>query len=115
MSLSRIILLTSLLVLSKTSFKVLILLGFILGNFIYIIPNSLKATTRTNLKMAFPDKNKEFINKLIKKSLRESSINLLVSGKVWASPEKFGSSSLVKIQGLEQIRLSLEQKNGVII
>ena len=68
---------------SRLSLTFLHLLGIILGNFMYFMPNKAKKVTQTNILLAFSDENNKFKHDLIKKSLIESSKTLLETPRIW--------------------------------
>ena len=64
---------------SYISLKNIHFLGEVTGFLLSIVPNSLKTTTRTNLKICFPEKTQMEIDILTRKSLKETSKSLFES------------------------------------
>ena len=100
---------------SYISLKNIHFLGEISGFLLSIVPNSLKHTTKTNLKLCFPDKTLKQIRILTRKSLKETSKGLFESGKCWITYPKLDISKLVVVEGKDLVLRSLEEGRGVIL
>ena len=100
---------------SYISLKNIHILGEIGGFLLSIVPNSLKNTTKSNLKLCFPDKTPKEIDILTRKSLKETSKSLFESGKCWITYPKLDISKLVEVEGKDLILKSLEEGRGVIL
>ena len=100
---------------SYISLKNIHILGEISGFMLSIVPNSLKNTTKSNLKLCFPDKTPKEIDILTRKSLKETSKSLFESGKCWITYPKLDISKLVEVEGKDLILKSLEEGRGVIL
>ena len=100
---------------SYISLKNIHMLGEISGFMLSIVPNSLKNTTKSNLKLCFPDKTPKEIDILTRKSLKETSKSLFESGKCWITYPKLDISKLVEVEGKDLILKSLEEGRGVIL
>ena len=100
---------------SYISLKNIHFLGEISGFLLSIVPNSLKHTTKTNLKLCFPDKTLKQIRILTRKSLKETSKSLFESGKCWIAYPKLDISKLVVVEGKDLILKSLKEGRGVIL
>ena len=100
---------------SYISLKNIHILGEISGFLLSIVPNSLKNTTKSNLKLCFPDKTPKEIDILTRKSLKETSKSLFESGKCWITYPKLDISKLVEVEGKDLILKSLEEGRGVIL
>jgi len=100
---------------SYISLKNIHFLGEAGGFLLSIVPNSLKTTTKTNLKICFPEKTPKEINILTRKSLKETSKNLFESGKCWITYPKLDINKLVEVEGKDLILRSLEEGRGVIL
>ena len=100
---------------SYISLKNIHILGEISGFLLSIVPNSLKNTTKSNLKLCFPDKTPKEIDILSRKSLKETSKSLFESGKCWITYPKLDISKLVEVEGKDLILKSLEEGRGVIL
>ena len=94
--------------LSLISLKNIHFLGEAGGFLLSIVPNSLKTTTRTNLKICFPEKTPLEIDILTRKSLKETSKSLFESGKCWIVYPKLDINKLVEAEGKDLILRSLE-------
>jgi KDO2-lipid IV(A) lauroyltransferase len=100
---------------SYISLKYIHFLGEISGFLLSIVPNSIKSTTKTNLKLCFSDKTSKEIDILTRKSLKETSKSLLESGKSWIAYPKLDINKLVEVEGRDLILRSLEEGRGVIL
>ena len=100
---------------SYISLKNIHYLGETGGFLLSIVPNSIKNTTTTNLKLCFPDKTTKEIRTLTRKSLKETSKSLFESGKCWITYPKLDISKLVEVEGKDLILSSLEEGRGVIL
>ena len=100
---------------SYISLKNIHFLGEVTGFLLSIVPNSLKTTTRTNLKICFPEKTQMEIDILTRKSLKETSKSLFESGKSWIAYPKLDINKLVEVEGKDLILRSLEEGRGVIL
>ena len=100
---------------SYISLKYIHFLGEISGFLLSIIPNSIKNTTKTNLKLCFPEKTPMEIDILTRKSLKETSKSLFESGKSWIAYPKLDINKLVEVEGKDLILRSLEEGRGVIL
>ena len=100
---------------SYISLKNIHFLGEAGGFLLSIVPNSLKTTTKTNLKICFPEKTPKEINILTRKSLKETSKSLFESGKCWITYPKLDVNKLVEVEGKDLILRSLEEGRGVIL
>ena len=100
---------------SYISLKNIHFLGEASGFLLSIVPNSLKTTTRTNLKICFPEKTPKEIHTLTRKSLKETSKSFFESGKCWITYPKLDISKLVEVEGRDLILRSLEEGRGVIL
>jgi len=100
---------------SYISLKYIHFLGEISGFLLSIVPNSIKSTTKTNLKLCFSDKTSQEIDILTRKSLKETSKSLLESGKSWIAYPKLDINKLVEVEGRDLILRSLEEGRGVIL
>ena len=100
---------------SYISLKYIHFLGEISGFLLSIVPNSIKNTTKTNLKLCFSDKTSKEIDILTRKSLKETSKSLLESGKSWIAYPKLDINKLVEVEGKDLILRSLEEGRGVIL
>ena len=100
---------------SYISLKYIHFLGEISGFLLSIVPNSIKNTTKTNLKLCFPEKTPMEIDILTRKSLKETSKSLFESGKSWIAYPKLDINKLVKVEGKDLILRSLEEGRGVIL
>ena len=101
--------------LSFISLKNIHFLGELIGILLSIIPNSAKNITKVNLQICFPNKGDQEIKFLTRESLKETSKNLLESGKSWITYPKTGVSSIVKVEGMKLVSESLIQDKGVIL
>ena len=72
-----------------------------------ILPNPARNNTEINLKLCFPSLSDQEINALTRKSLIETSRNLLESGKSWITLPKTGVDSLVQAEGMKRDSESL--------
>ena len=95
--------------------KLLLLLGYIMGNLMYLLPNSSKKITETNLQLCFPEKNSKEISYLTKKSLVETSKIIFELGKCWFTYRKIGVQAITEVEGLNLVEESLERGSGVIL
>ena len=100
---------------SYISLKNIHFLGEISGFLLSIVPNSLRNTTKTNLKLCFPDKTLKQIRILTRKSLKETSKSLFESGKCWITYPRLDINKLVEVEGKDLILRSLEKGRGVIL
>ena len=100
---------------SYISLKYIHFLGEISGFLLSIVPNSTKNTTKTNLKLCFPEKTPMEIDILTRKSLKETSKSLFESGKSWIAYPKLDINKLVEVEGKDLILRSLEEGRGVIL
>ena len=100
---------------SYISLKNIHFLGEVTGFLLSIVPNSLKTTTRTNLKICFPEKTQMEIDILTRKSLKETSKSLFESGKCWITYPRLDINKLVEVEGKDLILKSLEEGRGVIL
>ena len=100
---------------SYISLKNIHFLGEISGFLLSVVPNSLRNTTKTNLKLCFPDKTLKQIRILTRKSLKETSKSLFESGKCWIAYPKLDISKLVVVEGKDLVLRSLEEGRGVIL
>ena len=100
---------------SYISLKNIHFLGEAGGFLLSILPNSLKTTTKINLKLCFPEKTPKEINILTRKSLKETSKSLFESGKCWITYPKLDVNKLVEVEGKDLILRSLEEGRGVIL
>ena len=101
--------------LSFISLKNIHFLGELIGILLSIIPNSAKNITKVNLQICFPNKGDQEIKFLTRESLKETSKNLLESGKSWITYPKTGVSSIIKVEGMKLVSESLIQDKGVIL
>ena len=115
MRLSHFFLITLLSLMSILPLRVLHFLGTILAYFLFLFPNSLRATTFTNLSLCFPQKLKKEILYQTKLSLIETSKNFFELGKSWVSYPLKGVDSIVDIKGLDGLKKSLDLNHGVIL
>ena len=115
MFLSKCILITFLVLISIFPLNILHFMGALLGYFLNLIPNRLRSTTITNLKLCFPDKTHNEINKLTRLSLVETSKTFFELGKCWIKYPKRGVDHLVQIEGLPSLKKSLQSSSGVIL
>ncbi len=90
-------------------------MGALVGYLLYLIPNRLKSTTITNLKLCFPNKAQYEINELVKLSLIETSKTFFELGKCWIKYPKQGVDHLVQTEGLSNLKKSLKSRSGVIL
>ena len=100
---------------SYISLKYIHFLGEIGGFLLSIVPNSIKNTTKTNLKLCFSEKTSKEIDILTRKSLKETSKSLFESGKSWIAYPKLDINKLVEVEGKDLILRSLEEGRGVIL
>ena len=101
--------------LSFISLKNIHFLGELIGILLSIIPNSAKNTTKVNLQICFTNKSDKEIKFLTRESLKETSKNLLESGKSWITYPKTGVSRIIKAEGMKLVSESLIQDKGVIL
>ena len=95
--------------LSLISLKNIYFLGEVMGFLLSILPNPARNNTEINLKLCFPSLSDQEINALTRKSLIETSRNLLESGKSWITFPKTGVDSLVQAEGMKLVSESLTQ------
>ena len=101
--------------LSLISLNNIHLLGEMMGILLSIIPNSAKNNTKVNLKLCFPNMSEQEIKLLTRESLKETSKNLLESGKSWITYPKTGVNNIIKVEGMKLVSESLIQDKGVIL
>ena len=101
--------------LSLISLNNIHLLGEMMGILLSIIPNSAKNNTKVNLQLCFPNMSEQEIKFLTRESLKETSKNLLESGKSWITYPKTGVNNIIKVEGMKLVSESLIQDKGVIL
>ena len=101
--------------LSLISLKNIYFLGEVMGFLLSILPNPARNNTEINLKLCFPSLSDQEINALTRKSLIETSRNLLESGKSWITFPKTGVDSLIQAEGMKLVSESLIQDKGAIL
>ena len=101
--------------LSLISLNNIHLLGEMMGILLSIIPNSAKNNTKVNLQLCFPNMSEQEIKLLTRESLKETSKNLLESGKSWITYPRTGVNSIIKVEGMKLVSESLIQDKGVIL
>ncbi|MBK69932.1 MAG: hypothetical protein CMB53_00815 [Euryarchaeota archaeon] len=104
-----------LLILSIIPLRLIDFIGFIVGSLASIIPNRHLYTTKVNLEIVFPNKNKEELKKLTRKSLINSATTLLESGFVWKRLNNDNYQKYIKAEGFESIKKELSKGKGLII
>ena len=101
--------------LSLISLKNIHFLGELMGFLLSILPNSARNNTKINLKLCFPNSSDQEIKVLTRKSLKETSRNLLESGKSWITFPKTGVANIIQIEGMKLVSESLSQEKGAIL
>jgi KDO2-lipid IV(A) lauroyltransferase len=95
-------------------YSIQILLGFIIGIILYILPLDKKRIIRKNLELCFPEKNNQEIRKLVRKNFASLGMSLIEIAMSWWSSDKH-LKKIVKIEGLEHMKSALQQGHGVIL
>ena len=90
-------------------------MGEFLAYFLYLFPNRLKSTTFVNLQLCFNKKSKKEISELTRLSLSETSKSFFESGKNWITYPKKGVNSIVEVEGLNELKKSVDKNQGVIL
>ena len=101
--------------LSLISLKNIHFLGELMGFLLSILPNSARNNTKINLKLCFPNSSDQEIKVLTRKSLIETSRNLLESGKSWITFPKTGVANIIQVEGMKLVSESLVQDKGAIL
>jgi len=115
MLLSKVIIGPFIAVLSLFPLKAIRLMGVILGQCLYLIPNRHKKITLINLGLAFPDLDDIELLKLCKKSLIETSTTLLECGYVWKKLPGRKLPQSISVEGFEDVLKSIEEGKGLIL
>ncbi|HJL96366.1 MAG: hypothetical protein CMD53_00905 [Gammaproteobacteria bacterium] len=90
-------------------------IGKLLGNCLFFFPNKHKRITLINLSLAFPALKKNELLSLCKKSLIETSINLLESGYVWKRLPGKELPFSIKVEGFKEILGSRKKDEGLLL
>ncbi len=115
MLLSRVIIGPFLGFLSLLPLKAIRLLGIVLGQSLYFVPNRHKKVTLINLRLAFPGLDDKEILNLCKKSLIETSTTLLECGYVWKKLPGRGLPRSISVEGFDSVLRSIEEGKGLIL
>lgn len=90
-------------------------LGAGLGLIAYLIPNEMRAATRDNLRLCFPEMPERERKRLARRSLQELGKTLLEIGPVWIwDPERI-SRLIRKTHGLEHVEAAMALGKGLVL
>jgi len=88
-------------------------LGSVFGLLIYYSRPSRARIAAINLRIAFPEKNEEEIQRLCKTSYKHLGIGIFEVGLAWWQQKRL--IQIAKINGLEHLNAALAKGNGVIL
>ena len=101
--------------LAHLPFSLVYLFSNLLSLLLYLIPNSHKTNTNINLKIAFPLLNKTERAIFLRKSLKATAKSLFETGVVWLNFRKLERNNLLKIEGIANIKKSINLGKGLIL
>ncbi len=90
-------------------------LGAIIGRMYYLFPNRLRAVTRCNINLCFPDWSPPQRQALARASLIEVGKTLCENGPLWYWPEPEILRLVSQVSGGEYLRQGLQQGKGIIV
>ena len=115
MLLYRVIIRPFLFILSILPLQTIRVLGKVLGQILFFIPNRHKKITLINLGLAFPELTVKEITSLCKKSLIETCTTLLESGYVWIKLPGKGLPRSIQVEGFEGVNKSIKDGRGLLL
>jgi len=95
-------------------FKLQLAMGRILGRVIFKIASKRKHVALTNLRLCFPEKDEQELQKILKKNFENTGIALFETGMGWWWPN-WRVAKKVKVTGAHHIRTAQEEGNGVLL
>ena len=98
---------------SKLPLAILQLIGLIVGNLLYIIPNKAKKVAFINIDLCFSGHSKTYRRQLLRKSLVQMSNSLLELGPMWLWPKEKLLSQVKEVEGIEQLEACLANHRGL--
>ncbi len=94
-------------------YPVLVGIGYLLGQLLYILPSSRKKIAQTNIKLCFPNLTEIQRKRLLHKNCASLGIAVIETGIAWWwSNERL--SRIMQYEGLENLK-SLESSGGIIL
>ncbi|MCW8825695.1 MAG: lipid A biosynthesis acyltransferase, partial [Gammaproteobacteria bacterium] len=90
------------------------LIGALLGWLLYLLPNSHKRISQTNIDLCFPEMCKRERSRLVRRSLIESGKTLFEAPNLWFSSARRIRSLLKEIEG-DDVIANERQQHGVVI
>lgn len=91
------------------------LLGLLLGIVINSYPNSMRETTRTNIRLCFPAYPEDRRRLLVRRSLQETGKTLLESGAMWLWSAPRLLRKVRQVSGIELLEAGIVAGKGVIL
>jgi len=85
------------------------------GTALYLLPGRAKDTTIKNLRSCFPEKDRDEINRLARRSLQNTACTALELGKAWMLPVEKTLAMVTHTSGLDEFKQALESGDGVIL
>lgn len=94
-------------------YRVLLILGQLVGFLLLVLDAEHRRITRTNLRLCFPQLDSPTQRRILRESFYSSGIALFEAGLSWWGSEK-KLSPLFHLQGLEHLQAALQQGKGAI-
>lgn len=85
-----------------------------IGHLLYSFPTKLKNTTRTNIKICFPELSLQQQNQIVKKNFLSLGIGLIETARAWWLPDKKLQHSF-QLNGIEHLDAAFSKGKGVIV
>ena len=95
-------------------FKLQLAMGRVLGRLIFNIASKRKHVALTNLRLCFPEKDEQEIQRILKKNFENTGIALFETGMGWWWPN-WRVAKKVKVIGAHHITSAQAQGNGVLV
>ena len=95
-------------------FKLPLAMGRVLGRLIFNIASKRKHVALTNLRLCFPEKDKQELQLILKKNFENTGIALFETGMGWWWPN-WRVAKKVKVIGAHHITSAQAQGNGVLV
>lgn len=112
----RIILIKTLLYLcAMLPLPLLHVLGTVIGWGLLLVPNSLRATTRTNIDLCFPELTPARRRQLVRGCLLETGKTLMETGALWLRPAGMTLRLIRRVDGVEHVERAVSAGQGVIL
>jgi Kdo2-lipid IVA lauroyltransferase/acyltransferase len=89
--------------------------GRLLGRLSWMGNTRMAQTTRTNLKLCFPDLDEDARNRLAKNSLQHTFQAILETGAIWLWPASRTLNLVLAVEGLELLQEAKKEGKGALV